>query len=138
MPTVGNLLLAQLQVGDCLTGANMQLNTTDPWPKLTSAVPCGQPHTAEVFFANNNFWPENSPYPGDNTINKDGNAACDQAFQSYVGIPFTKSIYTWTNIIPDASTWPAGDRGLHCVAYDATLKQAAGASVTGSIRGTRK
>jgi hypothetical protein len=136
--TVGNLLLAQLRVGDCLTGANMQLNTTDPWPKLTSAVPCSRPHTAEVFFADNNFWPNNGPYPGGNTINKDGNAACDSAFQSYVGIPYTKSMYTWTNIIPDASTWLIGDRGLHCIAYYATPKQPTGVPITGTIRDTRQ
>jgi Septum formation len=137
-PTAGNLQLAQLQVGDCLTGANMQLNTSNPWPKLTLAVPCSQPHTAEVFFADNNFWSENSPFPGSSTISKDGNTACDKAFQSYVGIPYTKSMYTWTNIIPDASTWPTGDRGLHCIAYYSTTKQSAGASITGSIRGARK
>ena len=28
--------------GDCLTGANMQLNETTPSPKITEAVPCGQ------------------------------------------------------------------------------------------------
>lgn len=137
-PTRGNLLVAQLQVGDCLTGANMQLNTTDPWPKFTSAVPCSRPHTAEVFFADDDFWPHNSPYPGDNTISEDGNAACDKAFQSYIGIPYTKSIYTWTNIIPDALTWPTGDRGLHCIAYYATPKQPSGVSVTGSIQGAHK
>lgn len=137
-PTVGNLQLAQLQVGDCLTGANMQLNTSNPWPKLTLAVPCSRPHTAEVFFADNNFWSKNSPFPGSSTISKDGNTACDKAFHSYVGIPYAKSMYTWTNIIPDASTWPKGDRGLHCIAYYSTPKQSGGASITGSIRGARK
>ena len=54
-PTVGNLLLGQLRVGDCLTGSNMDLNKNTPWPKLTLAVPCGQSHTAEVFYANAHF-----------------------------------------------------------------------------------
>ncbi len=137
-PTVGNLQLAQLQVGDCLTGANMELNTSDPWPKLTQAVPCTQPHTAEVFLADNNFWPQNSPFPGASKISKDGNTACDNAFQSYVGITYKKSVYTWTNIIPDASTWPSGDRALHCVAYFSTPKQPSGATLTRSIKGARK
>ena len=74
-PAVGNLRLTQLQVGDCLTGANMELNTSNPWPKLTSVVPCRQPHTAEVFFADNNFWPQNTPFPGNGRISKDGKAA---------------------------------------------------------------
>jgi eukaryotic-like serine/threonine-protein kinase len=137
-PTVGNLKLSQLRVGDCLTGANMKLNTSDPWPKLTLAVPCNQPHTAEVFFADSTFWPQHRPFPGNGTISKDGDAACNSAFRAYVGIAYSKSIYTWTNIIPDASTWPTGDRALHCVAYYATPEQRAGARLTRSIKGARK
>jgi hypothetical protein len=138
VPTVGHLQVIQMQVGDCLTGANMELNTSNPWPKLTSAVPCSRPHTAEVFFANNDFWPQNISYPGSGAIARDGNAACNSAFRSYIGIDFAKSVYTWTNIIPDALTWPSGDRGLHCVAYYAGPGQPAGAILTGTIRGSRK
>jgi len=136
-PTVGNLQLAQFQVGDCLTGSNMDLNTNTPWPKITLAVPCSQSHTAEVFYANSDFWAKGGVYPGNSTINKDANAECDTAFSSYVGIAYSKSKYTWTNIVPDSSTWPTGDRALHCVAYYATPKQPAGAPITGSIKGTR-
>jgi eukaryotic-like serine/threonine-protein kinase len=137
-PTVGDLQLAQFQVGDCLTGSNMDLNTNTPWPKITLAVPCSQSHTAEVFYASSDFWAKGGVYPGNSTISKDANAECDTAFSSYVGIAYSKSMYTWTNIVPDASTWPTGDRALHCVAYYATPKQPAGAPITGSIKGTRK
>jgi hypothetical protein len=136
-PTVGNLHLSELQAGDCLTGSNMQLNKNSPWPRLTLGVPCSQPHTAEVFYANNSFW-KNGPYPGDSTISKDGDAACNQAFAAYVGIAYSKSIYTTTNILPDSSTWSTGDRALHCVAYYPTQKQPAGATLRGSIKGTHK
>ncbi len=137
-PTVGELQLYQLRVGDCLTGANMELNTSDPWPKLSLAVPCNQPHTAEVFFADKNFWPRHGSFPGSSTISKDGSAACDNAFRTYVGVAYSKSMYTWTNIIPDASTWPTGDRALHCVAYYSTPEHKAGATLTHSIKGSRR
>jgi serine/threonine protein kinase len=137
-PTVGDLQLSQLQVGDCLTGANMQLNKNTPWPKLTTAVPCASGHTAEVFYANNAYWPKNGPYPGNSAISKAGDTACNNAFAAYVGISYTKSIYTWTNIVPDATTWPTGDRGLHCVAYYATSSQPAGVTMHASIKNTRK
>jgi len=137
-PAVGNLKLTQLQVGDCLTGANMELNTSNPWPKRTSAVPCRQPHTAEVFFADNTFWPKGISFPGSAAIAKDGSATCNSAFLSYVGMAFPESMFTWTNIVPDASTWPSGDRGLHCIAYYSTHDQPAGTTMTGSIRGARK
>ena len=122
-PTVGNLQIAQFQVGDCLTGANMQLNQSTPWPKLTLAVPCNQAHTAEVFYSNNYFWAENGSYPGDNAIRAKATTGCDNAFRSYVGIAFRQSMYTWADIVPDQYTWPNGDRALHCVAWYATPSQ---------------
>jgi len=137
-PATGDLAVAEFRVGDCLIGSNMQLDTTNPWPKLTEAVPCSRPHTAEVFFADNSFWPANSPFPGISVISKDGNTACDNAFRSYVGVALAKSVYTWTNIIPDAATWPIGDRGLHCIAYYATPGQPTGVKLTGSIRDSGK
>ena len=137
-PTVRNLALTQFQVGDCLTGSNMDLNTNTPWPKITEAVPCSATHTAEVFYANSGFWAKGGAYPGNSTISKDANAECDTAFSSYVGIAYSKSKYTWTNIVPDASTWPTGDRALHCVAYYATPQDPAGAPIVGSIEGTRR
>jgi hypothetical protein len=137
-PTVGGLTLSQLRVGDCLTGANLQLNTAKPWPSLAKAVPCGQRHTAEVFLADNGFWPASLAFPGSATIVKVADAACNRAFRSYVRIAYDKSIYTWTNVIPDAATWPGGDRGLHCVAYYATKHDRAGAYLTRSIKGSRR
>ena len=137
-PTVGGLRLAQFQVGDCLTGANMQLNKATPWPRVTEAVPCNQGHTAEVFFSNNSFWPKGGSYPGDTSIKNAATAGCNSAFQSYVGIQYSKSLYTWTDIVPAASTWPGGDRSLHCVAYYATSAEPAGVTLTSSIKGTAK
>jgi hypothetical protein len=137
-PRTGDLAVAEFRVGDCLTGSNMQLDTTDPWPKLTAAVPCSRPHTAEVFFADNSFWLANSPFPGASAISKAGNTACDNAFRSYVGVALAKSVYTWTNIIPDAATWPIGDRALHCIAYYATPSQPTGVKLTGSLKESRR
>jgi tRNA A-37 threonylcarbamoyl transferase component Bud32 len=137
-PTVGYLTLAQLRAGDCLTGADLRLDTAKPWPRLAQAVPCGQRHTAEVFLADDSFWAENLPYPGSATVVRAADAACNSAFRSYVGIAYDKSRYTWTNVFPDAATWLVGDRGLHCVAYYSTQKQRAGAYLTGSIRGSRR
>jgi hypothetical protein len=138
-PTVGELSTAQLQVGDCLTGANLQLNNASaPWPKLATAVPCTEAHTAEVFYANNNYWAAKGGYPGTTTISKEASAACNTAFESYVGIAYSKSLYTRIPIVPDASTWPGGDRGLHCVLYYATNQQPAGATLHNTLKGSAK
>jgi Septum formation len=137
-PTVGELQLAQLQAGDCLTGANLQLNKNTPWPKLSQAVPCTEAHTAEVFYGSNTYWAKKGGYPGNATIKKDATAACDSAFASYVGVTYSKSLYTWTDIVPDASTWPGGDRGLHCVLYYATNAEPAGVTLHQSLKGAAK
>jgi hypothetical protein len=137
-PAATGLRVSALRVGDCLAGANMELNTSNPWPAVTQAVPCSQPHTAEVFFADNTFWRASSTFPGSAAISKDGTSACTSAFRSYVGIAYAKSVYTWTNIIPDAATWPAGDRALHCIAYYATAKQPAGVTLVHSIKGSKR
>jgi hypothetical protein len=136
--TVGNLQLAQLQAGDCLTGANLNLNLNTPWPKLALAVPCSQGHTAEVFYANTHFGPKSGSYPDDTVIKNKATAECNNAFQSYVGIAYSQSQYTWTDIVPDASTWPTGDRGLHCVAYYSTTTDKSGVTMSASIKGTAK
>ena len=121
-----------------LKGADLDLNTDNPWPKLSQAVPCSQGHTAEVFYANPNFWPKNMSYPTSTTISSQANQECNTAFAAYDGIAYSKSMYTWTNVIPDASSWPTGDRALHCVAYYAPPNQLSGAPITGSIKGTAK
>ena len=135
VPTTGELTLAQFQVGDCLTGTNLQLNKPTPWPKLSEAVPCSQGHTAEVFYANVNHWGKSTPFPGTEGIRKNATAACDSAFASYVGIAYQKSVYTWTDIVPDASSWPNGDRALRCVAYYSTNANPAGETLHSSIKG---
>ena len=137
-PTTGQLPLSQFQVGDCLTGANLQLNKTTPWPKLSTAVPCDQSHTAEVFLSSDTYWSKNAPFPGATSITAAAKAACNKAFASYVGIAYSKSVYTWTDIVPDASTWPGGDRALHCVAYYSTDANRSGEMMTASIKGTAK
>ena len=134
-PTVGDLKLTQLQAGDCLTGANLQLNKNTPWPRLSHAVPCDQDHTAEVFYGNENFWAASAPFPGVDGIRQAAKTECDKAFQSYVGIAYSKSIFSWIDVVPDASTWPSGDRALHCVAYYATNAEPAGVVQHSSIKG---
>jgi hypothetical protein len=137
-PTTGQLPLSQFQVGDCLTGANLQLNKATPWPKLSTAVPCSQSHTAEVFLSDDTHWSKSTPFPGAAGITANAKASCNRAFESYVGIAYSKSVYTWTDVVPDKSTWPGGDRALHCVAYYSTDANPSGEFMTASIKGTAK
>ncbi|MFY9929076.1 MAG: protein kinase [Streptosporangiaceae bacterium] len=137
-PTVGDLLVKQYQVGDCLTGSNLNLNLQTPWPKVSKAVPCNQAHLAEVFYANLNFFAKGGNFPGGATITDEARAACDSAFQSYVGIAYSQSEYAWADIVPSTTSWPQGDRALHCVVYHATVGQPAGVTLYKSVKGSRQ
>ena len=116
-PTVRNLEADQFQVGDCLTGSNLPLGTSNPWPDLAQAVPCSQAHTGEVFFADDSFWNNGDSYPGDNAASNAADTACHNEFESYVGISDSNSIYDWDSISPSATSWQNGDRDVQCVAY---------------------
>ena len=131
-----HLRLAQLRTGDCLTGSNLGLGTNNPWPGLTTAVPCGQSHIAEVFFADHAYWA--GSYPGDSTLTQAADAKCGQVFGAYVGIPDTNSAYNWDDIYPSATDWSGGERELVCVAYHPTSSAPGGTPVTGSLKGSRR
>ena len=79
---------------------------------VAEAQPGGAAHRgldiAEVFYASNTDWVKNGSYPGNETIKKDATAARDSAFGLRGGSRYSKSRDTWTDIVPDATTWPAG------------------------------
>jgi hypothetical protein len=130
--STNQLTAYQLRPGDCLTGSNMGLGNSNPWPDYVTAVPCTQRHLAEVFFAGD-VWPQSLAYPGDNSIASQADARCSTAFIAYDGIPSNQSVFTYTTVTPDNNNWSSGDRSLQCVAYDPN-----GASMNYSIKGTRR
>ena len=52
-----------------------------------------------------------------------------------MGIAYPKSRYTLTYVVPAASTWPGGDRALHCMVYYATTEQPGGVTLHESLKG---
>ncbi len=125
-PSPGQLTIYQLRTGDCLPGSD--LANFNQWNGPFAAVPCTQPHTAEVFFAGN-ARPRSLAYPGDQAGYDDGYAGCLTAFSAYDGIDNSSSAFGVVASTPDSSTWPGGDRRLVCFAT--TL-----VSVDYSIRGS--
>jgi DivIVA domain-containing protein len=124
------LTVYQLQTGECLQTWGETLGSFNDGNGPFTAVPCHQPHTAEVFFAGN-AWPQSLAYPGDQAIYNDGYVRCDTAFSAYDGIDSWLSAFTVVPSTPDSSTWPGGDRWLVCLATEY-------GSVDYSIRGSRQ
>jgi hypothetical protein len=75
-------------------------------------------------------------YPGDDKVSSRAEARCDAAFLKYDGTDNPDSMFSYDYIDPDNTTWPAGDRRLVCVAYDATSAHPGGAPVNYSIKGS--
>jgi hypothetical protein len=129
----------QLRPGDCLTGSNMGLGNSTPWPAQVTRVACTQPHEAEVFFAGDN-WPQSLAYPGKKAIDDQAQARCDAAFAAYDGKDFTDSSFAFDSIFDDdSSDWASGERSLECVAYEPSSSGPSGGTpVDYSIKGAKK
>ena len=55
-----------------------------------------------------------SRYPGDNAVDKAGDARCKKYFTRYVGIDWDSSAYNYDYATPDRSGWRHGDRLVIC------------------------
>jgi hypothetical protein len=115
-PWTRQLTEQQLRPGDCLTGSNLDLGSNS-LPYTVTAVPCNQPHRAEIFFAGN-LWPASlATYPGDLTVSSLGEGQCALVLPAYAGGSAAVTTYDW--ITPfGSSDWASGDREVVCVAYE--------------------
>jgi len=136
----GMVVLNGLRAGECLeTPQAYDQNASSrsrfwggggSWPTSLPVVPCGDRHGAEVLFSAN-VWAENQAYPGANAIVQQSSASCNSAFNTYVGIPYDKSVLDITMAYPSSGTWADGDRKLICIAYNPN-----GSETKQSIRGS--
>ena len=136
-PSARQLALDQLKPGDCLQGPGLNLGTGNPWPDYFNVVSCTQQHIAEVFFEGN-VWPSALAYPGDNKVASQADARCNIAFRAYDGIDNSQSAFTYESDSPNDFSWPNGDRGILCIAYESTQQYPGGAPVNYSIKDSWK
>jgi hypothetical protein len=111
-----------LRVGDCINFQNNDEGTN------TVRVDCAQPHDQEVF---NTFVMPGETFPGYYEIGDAQQDECRSAFEDYVGVPWTQSVYTIDYAGPTEETWAAGDHTIVCA-----LEDARGAKLTGSAKNT--
>ena len=99
----------QLTTGDCFKG------WTEKGSYTITRVDCRSPHEEEV---TGKFNLSGSRYPGDNAVDKAGDARCKKYFTRYVGIDWDSSAYNYDYATPDSDSWRHGDRLVICVADD--------------------
>lgn len=106
---------------------------TDPPPHVILGVDCAEPHDAEVFVRVDLPEPPNTPYPGDEALDRESYRACLTQFQPYVGQLYATSGLRVSVLRPVNSSWFAGDRAVACSLYDGRLVPLVG-SMAGSGR----
>ena len=127
----GRLSVNDLRMGDCFQQPGDPTVQTEAG--FVDAVPCAQPHDAEVFAEESLPEPEGAEYPGEEAAFTAGADACLDDFEGFIGIPLANSVHDVFLFIPSEDTWPAGDRRVVCAVYDPE-----GAALTGSLEGSRR
>jgi hypothetical protein len=112
----------ELEIGECYdeTGADDEVERTQ----------CISAHEAELFAV---VTLAAKPWPGEQQIRKESQAACDKAFLPYVGIAADESELESVVWYPELSAWSSGDHQTYCTAYGPS-----GDDLTGSVKGTKR
>ena len=106
----GNLSVFSFHVGDCFNGLVEQ-----PEVGSVAAVPCNEPHDAEVYHLFDHDGDDNATYPGSAALSAYAVGPCISAFASYVGIDYAVSEIYATAMTPLVRSWEDGDREIVCV-----------------------
>ncbi len=118
----------RLEVGTCFNDAADEgtLEYTD-----LPVVGCEEPHDNEVYHLFD--VPGSAAYPGNEEIADLTGDGCFEAFEAYVGKPYTQSNLLILPIPPSEASWEAGDREVVCAVYDGERTE-----LTGSVRGSAR
>lgn len=127
----GDLEVFDLEVGDCFRDPTEDGGTDTQSVESVEAIPCDEPHDAEVY-ANVDVSSEGPSFPGGEQLTALAEDRCLEEFEPYVGTTYEQSEYTYGWLVPSEQSWDdLGDREINCVLY--TMD---GATTTGSGRGS--
>ena len=116
----GRVSIFDLKVGDCFNGLEEGRVTS------VKAVPCGEPHDAEVFAVFN--LTGSSSYPGEDALFDKAQDGCNDRLEGYSAKAVDDSSIDLYVFYPDSRSWSRGDREATCVAGSSSQKH------TGSLR----
>lgn len=121
----GTLQVSDLQVGDCFnTETAEEIGDVD-------AVPCGEPHTYELF--HEFTLTDSGAFPTESAFRDEIDAACMPAFNEYVGIDYLDSELFYSALTPTEAGWEDGDHEAQCIVHNEEET-----ALTGSQRGAAR
>jgi hypothetical protein len=119
----GDLGVFALNTGDCVNDPDLLSGAAEADPaeadEVTQfdAVPCSEPHTAEVVLVDDDFFAGMTEFPGADEVWSQSSEACAVAVEDYTGEPFLSSPYDVVALYPTEQSWDAvDDRGIACLA----------------------
>ena len=116
----------RVRLGDCLA------EVAEGDIESVQAVPCAEPHAAEVFGAFNMDFGADAPFPGDTAIEEAYVEGCLVRFEPFVGRDFATSQYDVSAMTPTAGSWDeVDDREVLCLIVNVD-----GSPLVGSAEGS--
>ncbi len=124
---IGQKASLQMAVGDCFS-TNRQVSI-----EQIAAIPCQLPHDYEVFAVLTEPSPPGATYPGIDVLHKQLRTRCEQLYEGYVGVPFSRKAPTDINtFVPEESYWRLNIRSEFCALSDWHARQLVGSRRRGS------
>lgn len=117
-----------LAVGDCFDADHFTPGQPID-PHDVHPVACTDPHQEEVYAIAAETDIADAPYPSAESLRASADDQCLNAFESGVSSDYLRSSLDFATIIPDESSWRAGNRALVCAVHDTDF-----ALLTGSVR----
>jgi hypothetical protein len=109
MFAIGQKSSLQVAVGDCFSLDRMVSI------EQVSTIPCELPHDVEVFAVLAEPSPPGAPFPGLDTLHRQLRTKCEQHYEGYVGVPFSrKAPTTIDTFAPEESYWRLNIRTEFC------------------------
>ena len=102
----GDILLEDLEAGDCVRRLPGRRRPQPP------AVPCGDPHRAEVYAVFDLAEPASGDYPGDEEVRRLTDGGCERRA---LELRLPADGYAAVSFSPDEGTWDVGDREVLCL-----------------------
>lgn len=119
-----------LQVGDCFTDMGSSTGTDNTTISTVDLIDCNAPHLYEVY-ADGTI--SSDTFPDTTAMQDEFTNICYDSFTAYVGVEYSSSIYSVTDLEPTEASWADGDRVISCV-----LTSSDGSNLTGSAKGTNQ
>jgi tetratricopeptide (TPR) repeat protein len=124
---IGQKASLQMAVGDCFSTERQAMI------EQIAAIPCQLPHDYEVFAVLAEPSPPGAPYPGLDVLHKQLRVQCEQLYEGYVGVPFSRKAPTDVNtFVPAESYWRLNIRTEFCGLKDWHGRQLVGSRRRGS------